>query len=304
MARLKHNSINDSDLESYVMQRTVGKATIFDINSPGRGEYGLEIFANDPATEGQTLYHNAQYLVVCQEDVTTAPLPKLPPGYLGPQPRFSEFGMTTVSHPDPVIHLDCNELTVVLQSKQPMRVLTNLLAVEGDEDFSTYTFSNTSESTTSIFTVSLPQVGFYKLQIYGTPVSDQDQQIPGIYNYLVNCRKITQAVFPFPKQFAQWKEGCFMAEPMAIVTPKGPFASQVQKDQLPDEVTFCVDIPRVKAVAVVVDQEWTHLEKCGVSRWSGKVKVGHCYGSNSRVTLNANYGSDKTNYATLLEYFL
>lgn len=39
--------------------------------------------------------------------------------------------------------------------------------------------------------------------------------------------QVTQAVFPFPKQYAQWKEGCFMAEPGVIPTTRGPFASQV-----------------------------------------------------------------------------
>ncbi|XP_076461449.1 uncharacterized protein LOC143293941 [Babylonia areolata] len=303
MARLKHIDASDADLESYVMQRTVGDTTIFDVSPPGRGEYGLEIFANDPATEGQTLYHNAQYLIVCQEDVRTRPLPKLPPGYLGPQPRFSEFGMATVSHPDPVIHLDCNTVTVVFQTRQPMRILANLIAVEGEEDFSSFTFSNTS-GLNLVLTVHLPKPGFFKLQVFGTPVSDSSQQIPGIYNYLVNCGQVTQPVFPFPKQFAQWKEGCFMAEPMAIVTTHGPFASQVEKERLPDTITFCVDIPGAKKVATVLDQEWTALEQGSDKRWSGKVKVGQHYGTSTRLTLNANYGADKTNYATLLEYFL
>ena len=80
MAKLKHNNINDAELEAYVMHRTVGNTAYFNITAPGRGEYGLEVYANDPATEGQTLYHVAQFLVLCQEDVKVTPMPKLPAG--------------------------------------------------------------------------------------------------------------------------------------------------------------------------------------------------------------------------------
>jgi hypothetical protein len=63
MAKLKHNNISDSELEAYVLHRIVGNTAYFNVTAPGRGEYGLEIYANDPATEGQTLYHVAQFLV-------------------------------------------------------------------------------------------------------------------------------------------------------------------------------------------------------------------------------------------------
>ena len=79
---------------------------------------------------------------------------------------------------------------------------------------------------------------------------------------------------------------------------------QVQKDRLPDKVNFRVSIPGAEAVAVVANQEWTHLERGEGNEWSGPVKVGHCYGTNHKVTLNANFGGDKTSYATLLEYVL
>ena len=79
---------------------------------------------------------------------------------------------------------------------------------------------------------------------------------------------------------------------------------QVQKEHLPDKVNFRVSIPGAEAVAVVANQEWTHLERGEGDEWSGPVKVGHCYGTNHKVTLNANFGGDKTSYATLLEYVL
>ncbi len=75
-----------------------------------------------------------------------------------------------------------------------------------------------------------------------------------------------QAVFPFPKQYAQWKEGCFMYEPGVIPTTRGPHAAQAQLDKLPQQVNFRVSIPKAEAVAVVADQNWTHLERLQVGR--------------------------------------
>lgn len=74
-----------------------------------------------------------------------------------------------------------------------------------------------------------------------------------------------KAVFPFPKQYAQWKEGCFMYEPGVIPTILGPHAQQVQIDRLPTKINFRVIIPKSEAVAVVAGQQWTHLDRLQVS---------------------------------------
>lgn len=69
MAKLKSNKFSDAELEGYVLHRIVGNTAYFNVSCPGRGEYGLEIYANNPDKEGSTLYHVAQYLILCQEDV-------------------------------------------------------------------------------------------------------------------------------------------------------------------------------------------------------------------------------------------
>ena len=107
----------------------------------------------------------------------------------------------------------------------------NLISVEEEQEYPDFIFSNTIGSNIT-FVVNLPNTGFFKLQIYGIPMSDKRQELPGIYNYLINCRQVMQAVFPFPKQYAQWKEGCFMAEPGVIPSPRGPFGSQVRNQPL------------------------------------------------------------------------
>ncbi|ESO90318.1 hypothetical protein LOTGIDRAFT_218011 [Lottia gigantea] len=304
MGKMKNNHYNDGDLEGYVVHRVVGNTAFFNVTAPGRGEYGLEIYANDPVKEGSTLYHVAQYLIICNEDVKATPLPKLPPGYLGPQHKFAEFGMATSSHHDPIIHLDTNTVTIQIRSETLLRVTGNLLAVQEDTsevEHPEYIFAHTLGSMIT-FIINLPHTGFYKLQLYACPVSDSSQQLPGVYNYLINCRQVTQAVFPFPKQYAQWKEGCFMYEPGVIATTTGPNGQQISKDRLPPEVNFRLMIPKAEAVAVVAGEDWTQLDRLQGNEWGGILKVDKYYGTNTKITVNANYGADKTSYATLLEY--
>jgi hypothetical protein len=303
MAKLKSNKFSDSELEGYVLHRIVGNTAYFNVSCPGRGEYGLEIYANNPDKEGSTLYHVAQYLVLCQEDVKVEPLPNLPHGYLGKQQRFDEFGLSCVSHVDPVIHLDVNTATIAMKAAIPMRVTANLISVESDEEFPDFVFSNCLGNQIS-FIVNFPNTGYYKLQIYGMPQSDPSQQLPGVFNYLINCRAVTQAVFPFPKQYAQWKEGCFMYEPGVIPTNRGPHAKQIQLDRLPTKINFRVSIPKAGAVAVVADNQWTHLDRLQGDEWANVVDVSGLYGHGSKLTLNANFTGDKTSYSTLIEYCL
>ena len=291
MAKLKHNKYSDGELEGYCMNRIVGNTAYFNVTAPGRGEYGLEIYANDPAEEGTTLYHIAQYLIQCDEDVKATPLPKLPPGYLGPQPKFSEYGLNTLSHHDPVVHLERNCLEVQFATAQEMRVTANLIEVETEKDYPDFIFTQTQGSVIC-FIVTLPMEGFYKLQLYAIPANDSSQQLPGVYNYLLNCKRISDRVIPFPKQYAQWKEGCSMEGPMILHpdTCKG------------GEALFRVHIPKAAAVAIVAGDEWTHLTSPQPGMWEGKVPLGHHFGKNCTVTLNANYGGDPTSYATLLQY--
>lgn len=291
MAKLKHNDRSDAELEGYCMNRIVGNTAYFNITAPSRGEFGLEIYANDPSCEGTTLFHVAQYLIECHEDVKTVPLPKLPAGYLGAQPKFNEFGLNTLTFHDPVIHLERNNVEIQFATAQEMRVTANLIEAESDQDYPDFVFTQTQGNIVS-FVVTLPNVGFYKLQLYSIPARDTSQQLPGVFNYLINCKSITQKAIPFPKQYAQWKEGCYMESPLILHPGCG------------NEVLFRVTVPKAEAVAVVAGSDWTHLLSPQPGLWEGKVDMTQHYSfdGSTKVTLNANYGGDKTSYATLLEY--
>jgi hypothetical protein len=52
--------------------------------------------------------------------------PDLPRGYLGAQPKFTDVGLSTLSHNDPEITLDTNEVSLILRCKALMMRNINL----------------------------------------------------------------------------------------------------------------------------------------------------------------------------------
>lgn len=292
MTKLKHNDRNDADLEGYAIHWIVGNTVYFNITAPSCGEYGLEIHANNPATDGTTLHQVAQYLVECSEDVESVPLPKLYAGYLGAKPKFNDYGLNTLSHHIPVIHLEANTVKIQVSVAQDIRVDADLIEVESDRKLPEFVFTQTKDSVVS-FIVNCPSIGFYKLQLYAIPVHDPSQQLPGVYNYLINCQRKTENVYPFPMQYTKWKEGCYLWEPLVV-----------HKEIGKPTVNFHVKIPRAEDVAVVVNQKWTHLQSSQPEIWQGEVNLAPYYGEGVKVTVNANFGGDKTSYSRLLEYVI
>lgn len=76
----------------------------------------------------------------------------------------------------------------------------------------------------------------------------------------------------------------------------------VHKDIGKPTVNFHLKIPKAEDVAVVVNQEWTHLKSSTPEIWQGEVNLAPYYGEAVKFTVNANFAGDKTSYPTLLEY--
>ena len=280
-----------SEYEGYVTCRPQGLKTTFLVTAPGQGEFGLEIYAKDPETETKKMRHVAQYLIVCEENVQTVQLPKLPSGFLGPQPMLVKYGVTAVSHSDPVVHIDTNYVEIKFATSQGMRFTTSLSETETKRDCSEYVFIQSENSGITLLLV-LPNTGFFTLCVHGNPFSDNSQQIPGLCNYLIHCKKIEKEATPFPKQYGFWKEGCSMVQPITIK----PTLNTVL-------VPFKVRIPRAATVAVVVNKDWTALSLGEDMMWVGEIQVEANHGP-TKIVLVASYGDDELRFATLLEYNL
>ena len=178
------------------------------------------------------------------------------------------------------------QLEVKFRMGQPVKVTGNLIEASTTKDFSNLLFTQTQGDVVS-YIIQLPSTGYYKLQVYALPVSDDSKTLPGVYNYLINCTSAPKPVQPFPKQYAQWKEGCYLYQPLTLASADAT-------------VSFKALVPKAKQVAVTVNDTWTQLKNSGSDVWEGAVQIL----KNSRVTLNVNYGGDETKYSTLLEYNL
>ncbi|XP_013408285.1 uncharacterized protein LOC106172195 isoform X2 [Lingula anatina] len=301
MAKMKSNDFDEKDLDGTVMHRVVNDTAIFSISVPQQGEYGLEIFANEPAKDGKTLFHMCQYFVVCNESkVSGVRYPQLPAAYLGPQPGYTNLKMNTISHKDPLIVNHTGELEVEFSLSQPMRVTSNLIeTANGHEHPDNILQQQQNNSLT--FNLRLPHPGVYKFQIYAQSLTEPSENLPGVYNYLINCDNVSRVpVTPYPRQFAQWKEGCYLYEPQDGKLSSQRLGANVQHNYL----FFKLEVPKARMVAVVVGEEWEQLEPKQTGTWEGGVYMDKFWGKATRLAVTANYGGSTSSYNTLLEFSL
>ena len=167
VAKLKSNDADDKALAQNLLFRIVDNMAIFRVHIQNTGEYGLEVYANNPETGGSALQHAYQYLVICK-DLPSLPLqlfPALPSSALGPQPSFEQCGLSTASHVDPYIVTDTGDLQVSFGKTQPLRVTSqlNLLSVNPAKDCSEYILQQGSTDDALTFMLKLPQPGMYKV---------------------------------------------------------------------------------------------------------------------------------------------
>ena len=216
-------------------------------------------------------------------------------GYLGPQERFSELGLSVLSHDHPEITARENHLEIKLKARNHVKITHQLVMCKNDHDFSEYVLVQNKDGVVHLH-VHMPEgPEWYKLQIYALPASDPSKSLPNVYNYLIHCVRCTLPVYPFPKQFAQWKDGCYLHEPMVL-----------NEHSKLTNIKFYVMVPKAKKVAVVAQgEEWFPLEHKGGPTYEGKCSLDHLRGKDAKVTLCACFdASDENKFSTLLEYHI
>jgi hypothetical protein len=218
--------------------------------------------------------------------------PEIPEGYLGSQAKFADLRLQTISHEKSEFSVDQNsELEIKFKMPRPVKVTTNLIQAKDDKDVSEHVFTQSKDGVLA-FVLVFPEAGFYKFQIFALEASDESKSLPNVFNYLIHVKDALRPAFPFPKQYAQWKDGCYLYSPL-VLNSKTSLA----------KVDFKVYVPDARAVAIVAAGEWIHLTKVG-DNWEGTGALSKHRGKDVKVTLNANYGADETKYATLLEYVI
>ncbi|CAL1532405.1 unnamed protein product [Lymnaea stagnalis] len=218
-------------------------------------------------------------------------IPKLTDGYLGPQAKFEAYGLTLVSHGDPVIFMqdDQKEVEIILGIQPGTRVTIKLLSHERKQECNDYCLIR-QLGPNYLFLIRPPLPGFYKFQIYALPSDEAGPQMLGVYNYLI----YSPGSFgdnPFPKQYPPWKDGCYLYEPISL--PRGI------RDPM---VKFKVLIPKARDVQVKVAEEWNPLQQSEPGIFEGLVDFSLGYPSGAKAKLNVKFAGN--NYNTLLEYSL
>ncbi|KAJ8317366.1 hypothetical protein KUTeg_005270 [Tegillarca granosa] len=244
--------------------------------------------------------------------------PDLPRGYLGAQPKFSD--LTAVMHfrtlslaigkkwlMTHLVYLIClvnrrkayikaclnAKFMYILLEKETFDLLLRTqdnfqngqrqtIETPDNSDISKLIFTHTKGNTIS-YLLQIPSEGYYKLQVYALLLTDDSKTLQGVFNYLIKCDKAASSVFPYPKQYAQWKEGCYLYEPLIL-------------HDSPGNVRFKVYVPKAKAVAVTFNEEWNHLNDTGNDVWEGNAELDKSKGS--KVKLNANFSGEEAKYST------
>lgn len=217
--------------------------------------------------------------------------PEIQEGYLGEQPKFGELQLEVVSHPQAEFSLaQDNEVEIKIRSPTPIKSTTNLIQARTEKEFPEYVFTQTQGNTVT-FVISFPEHGWYKFQIFALPTSDESKSLPNVFNYLIDVRRALKAVYPFPKQYAPWRDGCYLHCPLVLNS-----SSRLAN------VTFRAQVPRAKQLAIVAAGEWFPLKKGAGEVWEGNASLDKHRSKNVKVTLNACFGEDDSKFATLLEW--
>ncbi|XP_014769019.1 uncharacterized protein LOC106868331 [Octopus bimaculoides] len=219
------------------------------------------------------------------------PRPKISDGYLGMQAKFNEIGLSTLSHEDPLLELNGNAIEIIIGYNQPTRFTTKLLLCNsGGQDNPNFVMVNNLQGR-MCYTITVPQIGYYKFQIYALPTCEAGPNMVNVFNYVLFFKEITDEFRPFPKQYPPWKNGCYMWEPRGI--PHGCRAPGVP---------FKVHLPNAQQVMVTAGGEWTELQKVEDCVFQGLVDLSRQeMAGGGKVHLNVK-GKGQTQYTTYLEY--
>lgn len=216
-------------------------------------------------------------------------LPYLTDGYLGPQAKFEPYGLKTLSHPEPVIYLSTNKVTVVIGTREKTRFTVKLKRMDPIKECNNCVFTQNMGSEFH-FSIAVSETGFYKFEIYALPSGEAGPSFIGVYNYLISVQDVDTYVEPFPKQYPLWKqEGCFVFEP-----------TMLQKG-INTVVKFRYFIPKAVDVQIKAQDDWNKLEMVEPNIYEGYVDFSQGYPAGAKVKLNVKFGRS-TKYDILLEY--
>eukprot|EP00745_Piridium_sociabile_P005104 TRINITY_DN130736_c0_g1_i1.p1 TRINITY_DN130736_c0_g1~~TRINITY_DN130736_c0_g1_i1.p1 ORF type:complete len:232 (-),score=71.52 TRINITY_DN130736_c0_g1_i1:194-889(-) len=225
-----------------------------------------------------------------------AKCPPEPSEGLGQKEGFHSLKMKLKTHEAAKFEIDTNKFEIVLKAGFDVKALSKLEHYDSAFNVSVVesaVFIQVEEQELR-YSIAVKETGWYKLNIFAAKKDDDNKSVPGVFTYLFHVTQVRYAVAPYPHQFADWRDGCHLYEPLSV---DGSLDL--------DKVKFKVKIPGARKVAVKAGEVWTHLENDGGDKWKGDVRLREQFDSpdNVKISLNANMGGpDANSYATLLQY--
>lgn len=212
-------------------------------------------------------------------------------GYLGKQAKFDEYGLSLVSHSDPMIYLeqDQPEVEIIMGVPHGTRITIKMASLDYQKECNEYCLIR-ALGPNYLFLLRPPMPGFYKFQIHALPADEAGPQFLGVYNYMIYQPTSQHGDRPFPKQYPPWKDGCYLSEPISL--PRGVTDSNV---------FFKLHIPRARDVQVKVGDDWNPLHQTSEpGEFEGVVNFSRGYPPGTKAKVNVMFSG--SSYNTLLEY--
>lgn len=221
----------------------------------------------------------------CDDDI-----PYLTEGYLGEQAKFQPYGLTRITHENPVIRLDTNKVEIIIGMSVPTKIVTKFKRMDPIKEMNNCVFTQIKEGAMH-FNIAVAQTGFYKFEIYALPKGEAGVNLINVFNYLLHVKFVDQYVEPYPKQYPLWKQqGCYVDEPMMLQKSCGY------------GVNFRYFIPNAMDVQIKAGDDWHKLEPIGSNMYEAYVDFGKTdYPPGTKVKLNVKFGRNNK-YDILLEY--
>jgi hypothetical protein len=285
--KLTRDGVNEDTLQQYVFHRVQQDRVVFNVLTPEKGEYALQLYAKEADSSG-SFGNVCNYLLDCDaEPEENTPFPEVVNGRLGPTPQADDFKLNPATHPSSfVVAPPSGKVELTFQLNHPLEFVAKLeLQTEtGPVDVSDYViWEATNESAT--IRVTIPERGKYHLILFGRLANSEGGYVP-LYHYLIEANFNDVTGTSCPKQYGPWTTGCQVHEPLSGRLPAN------------ERVLFSVVVPG-HDVAAIGSNGWTHLRKTPGGVWEGHVTTGD---AGTQLKLAACMHQSSSSFTTLLLY--
>lgn len=288
---MKGLTSDSAPVEGRTMLRIIGHKAIFTVAPPKPGKFYFTIFAKE-RWNSDSLQSACSFLIKCpeKEKVQRHSFPLVP--FFGPTPSLSEFGLIPISHIDPFLVYEEEDLHFRFEINNLVKI-SHSLQFQGTnettniEDFNRYAFVRFRDETTISYQIRCPVRGFYVFSLFGCERdASGEEAYDCIFRYLINCKLTSLDKRPLPRACHRWFN-CTLLDPQV-------------GDINPDKrITFRVCVPAAVDIAMLIADTWFHFRESSPGIWEGTVVAGRrACGAKIYAKLN----KDKSRFSPLLEF--